>query len=133
MLSSNFSSEFQKKLSKDLTSIKENPNVIVKGDKSANYYNVKKEKYKETLLNNITGEYKKAPATKEKSVTESDSKLARKLGIEERAEIMPKSESYYTYKDHKPNFINRQTVRIINPNKSNLGKVSKQMLERINE
>ena len=46
---------------------------------------------------------------------------------------MPKSESYFTFKDHKTNFINRQTVRIINPNKSNLGKVSKQIVERINQ
>ena len=46
---------------------------------------------------------------------------------------MPNSESYFTFKDHKPNFENRQTVRVINPNKSNMGKVSKQIIQGVNE
>ena len=129
----NVSNDFQKQLSKDIEKIKENPNIIVKGDKSSNFYNVKKEKYSEVLHNTVTSVYKKAPANKENKVTEIDKKLAQKLNIEDRVEIMPKSESYFTYKDHKPNFENRQTVRLINPNKSNLQKVSKQVIQRINE
>ena len=58
--------------------------------------------------------------------------MARKLGIDDRVETMPKSEAYHTYKDHKADFQNKQSVRLINQNKSNLGKVSKKMLEDIN-
>ena len=55
------SSIFQKQLSKDMKNIKENPNVIVKGDKSSKFYSVTKEKYSDILHNNVTREYKKAP------------------------------------------------------------------------
>jgi hypothetical protein len=37
-----------------------------------------------------------------------------------------------TLKDHKPNFTNSPTCRLINPSKSEIGIVSKQILERIN-
>ena len=36
------------------------------------------------------------------------------------------------YKDHKPNFVNNPTCRLINPAKSEIGKISKQFLDRIN-
>ena len=37
-----------------------------------------------------------------------------------------------TLKDHKPNFANNPTCRLINPAKSEIGKISKQLLDRIN-
>ena len=37
-----------------------------------------------------------------------------------------------TLKDHKPNFQNNPTCRLINPRKSEIGKISKQILDRIN-
>ena len=44
-----------------------------------------------------------------------------------------RSEAYITLKDHKPNFKNSPTFRLINPNKGELGRVSKQILEKIND
>ena len=35
-------------------------------------------------------------------------------------------------KDHKPNFANKPTCRLINPTKSEIGKISKNILDRIN-
>ena len=35
-------------------------------------------------------------------------------------------------KDHKPNFANKPTCRLINPTKSEIGKISKEILDRIN-
>ena len=40
---------------------------------------------------------------------------------------------YVTLKDHKADFENKPTYRLINPNKGNLGKVSKQILQSIND
>jgi hypothetical protein len=37
-----------------------------------------------------------------------------------------------TLKDHKPNFDNNPTCRLINPSKSEIGSVSKLILDRIN-
>ena len=45
---------------------------------------------------------------------------------------MPKQQAYVTIKDHKESFPNKTPCRLINPAKSNLGIVSKQILERIN-
>ena len=36
-------------------------------------------------------------------------------------------------KDHKPNFQQKPTCRLINPAKTELGRVSKQIVERIND
>lgn len=41
-------------------------------------------------------------------------------------------DAFITLKDHKPNFANKPTCRLINPTKSEIGKVSKQILDRIN-
>ena len=37
-----------------------------------------------------------------------------------------------TLKDHKPNFQNRPTVRLLNPAKNELGRISKTILDKIN-
>ena len=39
---------------------------------------------------------------------------------------------FITLKDHKPNFRNNPTCRLINPTKPEIGKISKQILEKIN-
>ena len=45
--------------------------------------------------------------------------------------ITPKN-SYITIKDHKQEFSNKIQCRLINPTKTNIGKISKQILEKIN-
>ena len=41
-------------------------------------------------------------------------------------------EAFITLKDHKPNFDNNPTCRLINPTKAEIGKISKRILDRIN-
>jgi len=41
-------------------------------------------------------------------------------------------EAFITLKDHKENFANRPTCRLINPSKTEVGRISKQILEEIN-
>ena len=45
---------------------------------------------------------------------------------------MARCEAFITLKDHKPNFTNHPTCRLINPAKLDIGKVSKHVLEHIN-
>ena len=59
--------------------------------------------------------------------------LTQALKIADRVEIMPKKEAYITLKDHKPNFPESIKCRLINPCKSNIGKITKQILDRIND
>ena len=129
---SNNPCEFQRKLSNDIRKIKSNKNVTVKGDKSLNYYNVQPQRYNELVKNTVTKEYKKSTRHQEELITKKDKKLAESLEISDRVEVMPKSEAYITFKDHKSDFQNKPTFRLINPNKRNMGKVSKIILEDFN-
>ena len=47
-------------------------------------------------------------------------------------ECMAKQQAFISLKDHKENFQNNQTCRLINPAKSEMGLVSKKILEKIN-
>ena len=51
---------------------------------------------------------------------------------EKRTEKIAKQQAFIALKDHKDNFANHPTCRLINPAKSELGKVSKQILDNIN-
>ena len=56
-----------------------------------------------------------------------------KLDLSNRIEVSAKTESYVTIKDTKPDFPNNPQYRLLNPNKGNLGQVSKQILQSIND
>ena len=51
---------------------------------------------------------------------------------EKRTEQIAKKQAFIALKDHKDNFANHPTCRLINPAESELGKVSKQILDNIN-
>ena len=57
------------------------------------------------------------------------SKFASKLHIEDRLGKFKKKDAYVLFKDHKPNFENKLQSRLINPSKTELGKVSKILLK----
>ena len=53
------------------------------------------------------------------------------MKIDDRVECMAKREAYITLKDHKENFTTALPCRLINPAKSNIGVISKSILDRI--
>ena len=58
--------------------------------------------------------------------------MAQELNIDNRTEQIAKQQAFIALKDHKDNFANHPTCRLINSAKSELGKVSKQILDNIN-
>ena len=60
-------------------------------------------------------------------------KIAQKLEIDERVEKMQETEAFLTIKDHKEGFPHTLSFRLINPSKSDMGKISKSLLDSINE
>ena len=54
------------------------------------------------------------------------------MKLEERVEAMALKPSFLTLKDHKEEFPSKLSFRLINPTKTNIGRISKQMLDRIN-
>ena len=59
--------------------------------------------------------------------------MQKKLEIADRVEFMAEKPAYITLKDHKENFNINPKCHLINPAKSELGKVSKTIVENINK
>ena len=100
-------------------------------DKTNNYYKLKKEQYEELLTKCIQKEYKKSNDEAVSKITAEDKTIAERLDLSDRIDTTAKRESFITLKDHKPNFRNKPTCRLINPCKPELGRVSKQIVENI--
>ena len=123
----------QTQMRKDIKTIINSEEIFVPADKTTNFYKLKQNKYNELILKNINKEYKKAPSNIEATSTKEDKRIATNLGISDRIDITAKREAFITLKDHKPNFINNPTCRLINPCKTEIGKISKQILDRVNK
>ena len=59
-------------------------------------------------------------------------RVAEKLGLDNRIEKLAEREAFITLKDHKPEFHAHPTCRLINPSKSEIGIISKRILDEIN-
>ena len=129
----NNNGEFQNKLSHDAKEIKTDGKLLIAADKTTNYYHMDPTSYNELLENNITKAYKKTSDTTTSTIITEEKKIASNLDLADRIDSIAKKDAFVTLKDHKPNFSNRPTCRLINPSKSEIGKVSKQILERINK
>ena len=125
----NFQSKLQKDIQQDING---HNKILVPADKSNNFYKLDVTDYKKLLQNNITTTYRKVSNEKLQETTVEAKSIAQTLQLADRINIMAKREAFLTLKDHKPNFINHPTCRLINPAKSEIGKVSKHILERIN-
>ena len=59
--------------------------------------------------------------------------IATKLKFIDRIEKLAEAPAYVTLKDHKENFRPKQSCRLINPSKNEIGKISKIVLEKTNK
>ena len=92
---------------------------------------MKPEEYKKLVEKNINDEYKKEKKEAVKSINESHKEIVRDLEINDRVFRTTEREAFISLKDHKDDFKNNPKCRLINPSKPEIGKISKQILERI--
>ena len=119
-------------LNKDIKEVNSCTKALIFADKSKNLYEVEKDTYEKMIHDSITKTYKKAdPYTKDKIDTEAKT-LATKLHLDDKMEVLAKQQAFITLKDHKDDFVNNPKNRLINPTKSEMGMVSKTILESIN-
>ena len=123
---------FQRKLKEDILNIKSSPDVYAFADKTTNTYKLPPQDYKKLSHENITKSYKKSPTRLEKSINLEAKEIAAGVKLDDRIEYMAKAPAYITLKDHKDNFRSAHPCRLINPCKSEIGKISKSILENIN-
>ena len=107
-------------------------NDILKVKSSPNVYETDTSTYNKLLSENITKTYKLAQDGTVDSIKGELKTIANDLKIKKHIEPMAQTQSFITLKDHKEDFENHPKCRLINPAKSDLGKVSKTILDKIN-
>ena len=95
---------------------------------------ITREEYNKMRRNGITSTYKKANENIKKRINEKGKEIVKKSfdNIIDRMDINAESNCFITIKDHKENFLNHPKVRLINPAKNELGRISKKILDNIN-
>ena len=81
------------------------------------------------MQNATTSKYKKRTAI---NINKERIKHVREANVIDRIEINGAGNSLITIKDHKKNFLNRPTTRLLNPTKNEIGRISKHILQNIN-
>ena len=123
---------FLNKLKDDSVRIKNETKLLITADKTTNFYKLEPSTYNDLLEQNITKSYKKAQPNTTRAIHAENKPIATKLDIDDRVDATAEKGAFITLKDHKPNFADKQTCRLINPTKPEIGKISKRILDRIN-
>ena len=109
------------------------PNVSMFVDKTRNTYECTPTDYEKTLKENVTKTYKIGSENMIDDINSELQTIPSDLSTSDRIETMARKEAFATVKDHKENFETNPKYRLINPAKSELGKVSKVILDETNE
>ncbi|OOZ40504.1 hypothetical protein [Solemya elarraichensis gill symbiont] len=125
-------SKFIHRLREDVKTIKKSKHIFVPADKTNNYYTLEKEEYNNLVKDSVTSKYKLASDSDTRKIRETEKRIAEQIHLEDRIETMAQQQAFITIKDHKDNFPNRVQCRLINPAKSEIGIISKSILDRIN-
>ena len=128
----NPSNPFQDKLKSTCESINSDSKLIIPADKTTNFYRLEPEMYENLLEKNIQKDYKKENESAVKKINLAHSKITKDLDINDRVFRTTERQAFVTLKDHKPNFSNNPTCRLLNPCKPEIGRISKKILENIN-
>ena len=123
--------DFQNRMRQDVQQIKRSDKLYVPADKTTNMYKVDKEEYGRILQNSVTATYKKADDNIKNTIDYSGRKILKDNPIIQRMNVNAENSCFITMKDHKENFANNPTTRLINPAKNELGRISKVILEKI--
>ena len=123
---------FQSKLQEDIKIVKQSKNHFISAGKSTNIYTMETDDYNQYLRENILKTYKKTDRGKVRSINYEATKIVEKLSIDNRVEKKQESEAFITIKDQKEGFPQRVSRRLLNLSKTNIGKISKELLDKIN-
>ena len=129
----NANNSFQAKFSSDIKRMKTNDNLLIQADKSRIICLMSKDTYTKHLTETVTKTYKQFSRKKVKYINYNSKLIAQELSIDNRVEKMQEAEAYITVKDHKEGFPHKLFFRLLNPSKSDIDKISKKILDRINK
>ena len=125
-------SKFQNKLRVDSNKIRNEKNILLPADKTNNYYSVTPLQYEKLMKDSVTTTYKRTSTQSEHLINKESKTITDRLHLSDRIQVLAPKPAYITLKDHKENFRSHPICRLINPSKSEIGIISKQILDRIN-
>ena len=125
-------SEFQDRMKSDIQNIRNSEKTLTPADKTTNMYKLTKDQYAQLKQNAVTTKYKKANNNIKEKVDKTGMQFANKAGVLDRMPVNGTNSCFITLKDHKDNFTNNPTTRLINPAKNEIGRISKVILDKIN-
>ena len=111
-------------VSNDIRKMREKNEVIVEADKTGNFYCMKPEDYSKRVRDCITEKYRKADMSLVEAIDREARTIAQALNMDNRVHRMGRQEAYTKLKDHKTDFPGKLSFRLINPCKSEVGKIS---------
>ena len=128
----NARSDFQTTLQEDIRLIHNSKKTMTFADKTCNMYRLTKEEHNKLLRNAVTSKYKKTNTKIKDKINKKGKEILKNKEALHRLDINEESNCFFTLKDHKENFQNNPTVRLINPAKNEIGRISKIILDKIN-
>ena len=105
----------------DSREINNTDELLVNADESTKY-----------LCDNVTKTYEKSNRNKINNINYEAKAPCEKLNIDDRLHQMQATEAFITVKDKKQGFPHTLWCRLVNPSKSDIGKISKSILDKIN-
>ena len=126
--------QLQGTLKSDIKLMQQSSKIVTPAGKTSNMYRLTKEEYNKMRRNAKTSTYKKANGNIKERINEKGKEIVEKPcdNIIDRIDVNADSNCFITIKDYKENFLNHPKVRLINPAKTELGRISKTILDNIN-
>ena len=87
--------------------------------------------HKKLLHDNVTKTYNKAPPKLETSANLEAKDIPELINLDDLIECIGRSPTFITLKDHKPDFQQNPSCRLINPTKDEHGNVSRLIILKI--
>ena len=113
--------------------IRKSEKTMTFADKTNNMYKLSKDQYNMLLNNSITSTYKNSNNNIQKKTNISGRNILKVKEVLQRMDINGESNCFTTLKDHKENFQNNPSVRLINPAKNELGRLRKFIIQAMNK
>ena len=122
----------QIKTNNDIREMDRSNNFFISADKFRNIYRINKNRYEKLMHDNVTKTYKKCNNDKIKTINIKAKKIASKLKLEDRIQVLVDNDAYISIKDNKEGFPDKNSCRLINQTKIDIGKISKHILDKVN-
>ena len=126
-------SKHQRELTRLAREINQSDKVFILGDKTTNIYKVSPELYHKMLIDNVSKDYRVAEPNTVHDINIEAKIITEELKIADRVEAHSESPAFISLKDHKTDFKTNPRCRLINPAKSQIGNISKTILQNLNK